>query len=286
MIAAGVVAGAVAVGGVAGALIGIPGLSGATTTGSSGSSTTTGPTTESPYGGDHFRGFGRHVRDDGVLAAAAKALNLSTEDLLQKLSDGKTTIADVAGQQNVDVQTVIDAMEAVAKQDIEDLVNNPLPARPDFPGGPKMGHGFDFGIGFGLPGLHDALDPIAKALGITTDELQNDLRDGQSIADIAKAKNVDLATIADALVKDAQSKLDQAVQDEQLTQEQADRIAAGLKERITDLLEHGLPTGLGRWGGFHMHGGPGRHGDDGPWPGAPEAPSTPEAPSEASPSAA
>src|SRR5262245_30892407 len=102
MIAAGVVAGAVAVGGVAGALVGIPGLSGATTSsdasGSSGSSGSSGPSgstpsSEAPYDGGHFPGFfGMHKGDDGVLAAAAKALNLSTEELLQKLSDGKTTI--------------------------------------------------------------------------------------------------------------------------------------------------------------------------------------------------
>ncbi len=277
MIAAGVVAGAVAVGGVAGAVVGIPGLSGATTSsgasGPSGSSPTT-PSSESPSGDHDFRGFfGLRMGDDGVFAAAAKALNLSTEELMQKLSDGKTTIADVAAQQHVDVQTVVDAMDAVAKQNIEDLVNNPLPTPPDvsIPFGPKMRHGF--GFAFGLPGMHDFLDPIAHALGITTDELRSDLQNGQSIADIAKAKNVDLNTVVGALVKDAQSKLDQAVKDEKLSQDQADAIAANLKERITDFLNRDLPVGPGKWGGFPMSGRPDHIAGDGPWPGAPPAPS-------------
>jgi urease gamma subunit len=275
MVAAGVVAGAVAIGGVAGAMIGIPGLSGAATSGSSDSSTSTStPAGESPADGHHFRGFfGVRMGDDGVFAAAAKALNLSTEDLLEKLRDGKTTIADVAEQQGVDVQTVIDAMEAVAKQNIEDLVNNPLPAPPEFPDGGRIEHRFGFGIGFGAPGMRDSFDQIAKALGITTDELQSDLRDGQSIADIAKAKNVDLDTIADALVNEAQSKLDEAVKDEKLTREQADRIAEHLKQRITDLLNGEPLKALGPWGehgpGFGP-GGPGRFGGGGPWPGSPE----------------
>jgi hypothetical protein len=269
MIAAGVVAGAVAVGGVTGALVGIPGLSGATTTSGSSGSTTTNPSGEAPYGGHDFKGFfGLRMGDDGVIAAAAKALNLSTDELLQKLSDGKTTIADVAQQQHVDVQTVIDAMEAVAKQNIEDLVNHPLPTPPDYFGGPKIGPGF--GFVFGLPGLHGALDTVAHALGITTDELRSDLRNGQSIADIAKAKNVDLGTIVDALVKDAQSKLDQAVKDEKLSQEQADHIAANLKQRITDLLEHGFPKDLGPRPGFRMPGGPDGNGWHWPWAGGPE----------------
>jgi hypothetical protein len=271
MVAAGVVAGAVAVGGVAGAVIGIPGLSGAST---SGSSTTT-PSGHAPYEGHHARGFiGFRMGDDGVFAAAANALNLSTEDLLAKLRDGKTTIADVAEQQHVDVQTVVDAMEAVARQNIEDLVNNPLPAPPDFRGGPG-GPGFGFGIGIGVPGTREFLDPVAQALGITADELQDDLRNGQSIADVAKSKNVDLSTVADAVVQQAQSKLDEAVKDEKLTQEQADRVAAGLKERITDLLNGEPLKGIGHWGRFPMPGGPGRFGPHGgEWPGPREAPTS------------
>ena len=51
-------------------------------------------------------GFGPVIgADKDVLDAAAKALNLSTKDLLSKLSDGKTTIADVAKAQNVERQT-------------------------------------------------------------------------------------------------------------------------------------------------------------------------------------
>jgi len=275
MLAAGVVAGAVAVGGVAGALIGIPGLSSASSnsttsdtygaTGASGATGTTGPD-----GGRHFRGFFglRFGAGKDVIDAAAQALHLTTEQLLDKLSDGKTTIADVAEQQHVDLKTVTDAMEAVAKQDIQNLVNNPLPVPPKgFPGGgPRMHDGF--GFIFGLPGVKDALDPVAKALGITTDELQNDLRDGKSIADIAKEKNVDLKTIVDELVKEAQSRFDDAVKDGKLSQDQADRFEARLKERITDLLNRGLPTGLGDFG-FRFHGGPGHFGAGGPWPGAP-----------------
>ena len=275
MLAAGVVAGAVAVGGVAGALIGIPGLSSAssssTTSDTTGTTSATGAT--GPDGTWHFRRFFgfRAGADKGVIDAAAKALNLTTEQLLDKLSDGKTTIADVAEQQHVDLQTVTDAMEAVAKQDIQNLVNNPLPVPPKgFPGGGPGMHG-GFGFVFGLPGVKDALDPVAKALGITTDELQNDLRNGKSIADIAKEKNVDLNTIVDELVKEAQSRFDDAVKDGKLSQDQADRFEARLKERITDLLNRGLPTGLGDFG-FRFHGGPGRFGAGGPWPGGADAP--------------
>ena len=149
MVTAGVVVAAVTAGGVAGAMIGIPGFSGASSSPTVSATATSGSgAIGGPQGRGHFGRRGGAGRD--VLDAAAKALKLSTDDLLQKLSDGKTTIADVATQQKVNVQDVIDAMEAVAKADISNIVNNPFPARPDFGGrGPRGGSGGDGAIGPG-----------------------------------------------------------------------------------------------------------------------------------------
>ena len=138
MVAVSAVIAAVAAGGVAGAILGIPGSSGAST----GSSSTTSTSMPAPGAGPHVRGlhggFGPAIgADKDVLDAAAKALKLSTKDLLSKLSDGKTTIADVATQQGVSVDDVIAAMEKVADTDISNLVNNPFPGPPSFKGGPK-----------------------------------------------------------------------------------------------------------------------------------------------------
>jgi uncharacterized protein YidB (DUF937 family) len=57
------------------------------------------------------------------LDAAAKALNLSVDDLRSKL-EGDNTIAQVAQEQGVDVQTVIDAMVADATAHIDQSVQN------------------------------------------------------------------------------------------------------------------------------------------------------------------
>jgi hypothetical protein len=268
LVAATVVVAAVVGGGVAGALIGIPGTSGASTSGSTSTSTTT--KSSDANGAAHERGhrhFGLGAGKD-VLDAAAKALHLSTDDLLTKLRDGKTTIAGIAKDQNVDLQTVIDAMTAVAKSDITDFVNNPLPAPPSFAGGLKGGPGFGFGFGHrGGALFENKLDAAAKALGITADELRNDLRDGKSIADIAKAKSVDVNKVIDAIVSDAESKIDAAVKDKKLSQDQADKLKASLKERITDLVNNTGPKGERHFGygvgpGFGPGGGPGRWAPD------------------------
>lgn len=250
LVAGTAVVAAVAAGGVAGALIGIPGTSGAAT--SSTSTTTKSSDATGPDGAREFhRNMGPFGASKDVLDAGAKALGLSTEDLMTKLRDGKTTIADVAKEQNVDVQTVIDAMAAVAKSDIEDLVNNPLPAPPSF----GIGH-----RGFGI--RENKIGAAAEALGITADELMTQLRDGKSIADIAKAKSVDVNKVIDAIVSDAKAKLDAAVKDGDLTQEQADSMSEDLKARVTDLVNNTRPK-------FARHFGPGDVGPEfGPGNGA------------------
>ena len=249
VIAGTAVVAAVTAGGVAGALIGVPGSSGAAPSSSS--------TTTKPDGSPDIRGFRGHIGLFGggksVLEAGAKALNLSTDELLEKLKDGKTTIADVAEEQNVDVQTVIDAMAAVAKADITDMVNNPLPTPPDFPEGLK-GPGFGFGHHGGF--RVNKLDAAANALGITADELMTDLRNGQSIADVAKAKNVDVNKVVDAMVSEAQSKLDAAVKDGDLTQDEANKLKSDLKDHITDLVNNAGPFGERHFRGGDF--GPGR----------------------------
>ena len=57
------------------------------------------------------------------LDAAAKALNLSVDDLRSKL-EGDKTIAQVAQEQGVDVQTVIDAMIADATAHTDQAVQD------------------------------------------------------------------------------------------------------------------------------------------------------------------
>jgi hypothetical protein len=254
LIAGTAVVAAVAAGGIVGALIGVPGLSGAAT---SPSSTTTTKPDAAANEGPH-RAFRGHIGPfigggKDVLEAGAKALDLSVDELLAKLRDGKTTIADVAKAQNVDVQTVIDAMTAAAKSDITDMVNNPLPVPPDFPDGLK-GPGIAFGHFGGLK--EDKLGAAAKALGITADELITDLRNGKSIADVAKAENIDVNTVIDAIVSDAQSSIDAAVKDGKLTQDEATKLKSDLKDRITDLVNN-----AGTFGERHFRGGdfgPGR----------------------------
>jgi hypothetical protein len=115
---------------------------------------------------------------------------------------------------------------------------------------PEHGHG---GHGRLLIGLETA----AEELGLTEDELRDQLREGSSLAEIAEEQGVDVDDLVSALVAAAQEDLAAAVDDGRLEQERADEIAADLEERIRTFVEKGFPAppdgrrpgGPGLWGG-------------------------------------
>jgi ribosomal protein S20 len=179
------------------------------------------------------------------LDAAAKALNLSVDDLRSKL-EGDKTIAQVAQEQGVDVQTVIGAMVADAtahldqavqdgkltadqanerKSNLQERITKLVNEGKPNGGGPR-GHG-------------PKLDAAAKALGVSTDDLRGQLRDGKTIAQVADDRNVDKQKVIDAMVADATEHIDQAVKDGELTADQANERKSGLKDRITTLVNDG-----------------------------------------------
>jgi hypothetical protein len=116
--------------------------------------------------------------------------------------------------------------------------------------------------GFGPRELHSqaALEAAAKALGMTADELSAQLWGGKTLADMAAAKGVDIATVKAAVeaaqIAETKTAINQAVTDGTMTQAKADWLIKGLD--------------AGYWGpgvqgdfGFGMGpglGGPGGHG--------------------------
>ena len=129
-----------------------------------------------------------------------------------------------------------------------------------------MPHGerhFGRGPGFS-PAAEGAV--VAKAIGISETELRDQLRSGKTIAEVAKAKGVDVQKVIDALVADASRRIDQAVTDKHITAERAASIKAELKDHITRLVNEG--GGFKGGHPFGERGGGFRRGFDGPPPGA------------------
>jgi len=204
------------------------------------------------------------------LAAAAKYLGLSESALRDQLNDGKS-LADVAKAQNKDLDGLKQAILAAAKTDldkavsdkkltqsqaddiyarlkngIDDMVNGQLRMHFRGPGGPG-GPGFLFG---------DNLDAAAKYLGLSESALRDQLQDGKSLADVAKAQSKDVDGLEQAILAAQKADLDKAVSDKKLTQSQADDIYDRLKDRIDDVVNGKLGDRPRLRGGPHGWFGP------------------------------
>ena len=112
----------------------------------------------------------------------------------------------------------------------------------------------------------DRPSPLAtasKVLGITEAELKTELVAGKSISDVAKAKNIDLATVKAALLAEVKAHIDAEVAAGKHTAAEGAAKLAEVTSRIdTMLTTAGLPArgphGEGGKGGHGGKGGPGK----------------------------
>ena len=113
------------------------------------------------------------------------------------------------------------------------------------------GHGRRGGMP-GLDGTHSSLLTIAaEQLGTTVEDLITQLQDGNTIAGLAEEAGVDTQDIADAYLENLSGKLDEAVANERLTQEQADSMLEQAAEQVQERIEATWPDCLSRPKGMH-----------------------------------
>ena len=135
-------------------------------------------------------------------------------------------LAAVAAKLNVTPDRLRQAMEQTRTE-------LGIPDRPS--GGPGRG------------GFRAGLDAAATALGISVDQLRQELP-GKSLADVARARNVNPTTVANALKADANARIDQAAAAGRIPSDQVaaakQRAAAEIDQRLTQQVPvGGAPTG-------------------------------------------
>jgi polyhydroxyalkanoate synthesis regulator phasin len=175
-----------------------------------------------------------------VTAAQAKqkALDALKSKLDQAVANGRLT-QEQADQRLADAGAKID-------QFLNSKPGDHLPGR-DGDGKP--------GKGFGIPKGGASLETIAGVLGTDVETLRSQLAEGKTIAEIAGDKT---QAVIDALVAEANAKVDEAVANGRLTQEQADQLKTKTAEMISKFVNEGRPLkkfgkGFGR--GHHDRGG-------------------------------
>jgi hypothetical protein len=206
------------------------------------------------------------TKDDGkkseqaVLDDAAKRLDVTPQKLRDALSAAQDAQLDQAVKDGDLTQKQADAIKQARKDSGRVLGGPGLRGGPEIMklrGGPGFGkHG---PRGFGM--RSDLFETLAKALGTTETKLMAQLRDGKSVADVAKANGKALADVRTAVKAAVKSDLDKAVKDGDLTQKQADAMLDRISERITRI-------GTGKARGLRLRGERHRFGGAPP-PGAP-----------------
>ena len=185
------------------------------------------------------------TRDDGqgeqkILDDAAQRLGVTPQKLHDALRAAQDAQLDKAVADGKLTKEQGDAIKARRKQSGR-LFGRPL-------AGPHgMRHGPRFGAHADARGA--ILLDLADALGITRRQLREQLRDGRSVADIAKAQGKTLGDVRASVRADAKRRLDKAVKGGDLTRAQADRMLARLDKGLDHLGER-LPRMKPR-----LHGG-------------------------------
>ena len=87
-----------------------------------------------------------------------------------------------------------------------------------------------------------ALIVAAKAIGVEPKELGASLRDGKSVADVARANDVEPQVVIDAVVAAGTKKVDEAVANGKLDETRATTIRDRLPDRVTHLVNASWPA--------------------------------------------
>ncbi len=214
----------------------------------------------------------------GAALAVVGAGGAVAATTLSPSEESKAVVEDAAKQLGVDPAKLSDALRQALENRIDEAVEAGRLTKEqgeamkqrveaeDFPlfPGPGFGHrGFEHGgPGHGGPGHRGFrdLDAAATFLGVGEDALRERLRDGETLADIAKAEGKSVDALVDAIVAATTTRLDESVAAGRLTKAQRDTIVSGLKQRTTEIVNGTFPAFKGRGGqGFGGQGfrGPG-----------------------------
>jgi hypothetical protein len=206
----------------------------------------------------------------GQPGALAQALGMTVEEVHAALAG---TIADLADSQGMTLEEVVDALIAPVIERIQQAVDDGHITQEQADErieqmeanvlkGLQTGSWFSMG-GRGSRGRPGGVRPalLAETLGMSTEELREALADGQArsiatIAELAEAQGVPLQDVVDALLAPMVERIQQAVEDGRITQEQAGERIEQVEERLLEALESGSgfgprPEGFpGRQGGM------------------------------------
>jgi hypothetical protein len=196
----------------------------------------------------------------GGAYAAGQSGSPAVNLLADRAAEQKAFLDDVAKRLNVTRDQLDAAVKAAAEARIDAAVadgrltkeQGEAAKRRLAAGAPLLGpgplgrgvHGHPGKFGHGGPGA--GFDGAAEYLGLTEAQLRERLRDGQSLAEIARAENKSVDGLKAKIKTGITAKLDEAVKAGRLTEAQKTRMLRNIDERIDALVNNERPR-LRRW---------------------------------------
>ena len=178
---------------------------------------------------------GSSASPEAFFDSLAEHLGITTEELEDAAKAAASDQVDAALEEGRITEEEADRLEERIQQgDAPFLFGPPLFGGPHHHGGAFLAMKFD---------------AAAEYLGLTNAELRERLEEGQSLAEIARAEDRSVDGLKQALLDDARTRLDQAVEDGELTRQRANEMLERLRERIDDFVERGFEArGPGHFG--------------------------------------
>jgi transposase-like protein len=189
-----------------------------------------------------------------LVDAVAGAVGLERADVLAQLREGKS-LADVCAEHGVDVQSVVDAVVADLTAEIEqavadgriteqrgerltgrldDLVSRAMTLSRLNP--PILDHPL------AVRGVRELIETLSEQMDVDRLEIVQQLRDGQTVAKIAAAAGLDPQALVDAVLAHMTERLQAAVDEGKITQEQMDKALEAAAEFLPEALNTPLPN--------------------------------------------
>jgi hypothetical protein len=168
-----------------------------------------------------------------LFQTAATYIGITTDQLRTEMGTDKS-MADVAVAHGKTRDGLVAALVAAETANLNTRIGELV----DRKGMPQRGPGFRAEVMIKV----DLLQTASTYLGISTTDLQTQLRAGKTLGEIAAAtpgKTKD-GLIA-AIVASETAQIDKAVTDGKLTADQATKLKTGLTERVTQMVDHTGP---------------------------------------------
>jgi polyhydroxyalkanoate synthesis regulator phasin len=162
----------------------------------------------------------------------------------------------LAGELGITVEELTEAQTNARNQLIDEAVAEGKITQEQADSLKELEPGEGLGFGLGLHrlghklhgGLTDVLEVAAEAVNLPVEDVRERLAGGESLSDIAASQNIDEETLTNDLVAALTDRINQAVADGDLDQEQADRLIEHLDELVDRAIDLELPLGELRFG--------------------------------------